>query len=43
MLPEHVFMSHRAHRFIIDVQPKFPCVSISVLMKNIDRIVPAIR
>jgi hypothetical protein len=43
ILPEHVLMSHRAHCFIIDVQPNFPCVTVSVLMKNIDRIVPAIR
>jgi hypothetical protein len=43
MLPEHVLMSHRAHCFIIDVQPNFPCIAVSVLMKNIDRIVPATR
>ena len=41
MLPEHVLVSHRAHGFIIDVQPNFPCVAVSILVKNIDRIVPA--
>jgi hypothetical protein len=41
MLPEHVLMSHRAHCFIIDVQPSFPCpcVAISVRVKNINHIV----
>jgi hypothetical protein len=39
--PEHVLMSHRIHYFIIDVQPNFPCVAISVLVKNVDCIMPA--
>jgi len=43
MLPEHVLMSHPGHCFIIDVQPNFPCVTVTVLVKNIDRIVPAAR
>jgi hypothetical protein len=41
MLPEHILMSHQAHCFIIDVQPTFPCVAVSVRVKNVDRIVPA--
>jgi hypothetical protein len=41
MLPEHVLMSHPGHYFIIDVQPIFPCVTVSVRVKDIDRIVPA--
>jgi hypothetical protein len=43
MLPEHVLMSHPAHCFIIDVQPNFPCVAVSVRLKNINSIVPAAR
>ena len=42
MPPEHVLMSHCAHYFIVNVQPNFPCVAVSVLMKNIDRIMSAI-
>jgi hypothetical protein len=41
MHPEHVLISHRGHCFIINVQPNFPCVSVSVPVKNIDGIVPA--
>jgi hypothetical protein len=41
MLPENVLMPHRAHCFIIDVQPTFPFVPVSVRVQNIDRIVPA--
>ena len=41
MLPKHVLMSHRAQYFIVNVQPIFPCVAVSVLMKNIDRIMSA--
>jgi len=40
MLPEHVLMSQPGHYFIIDVQPNFPCVAVSVPVKNIDRIMP---
>jgi hypothetical protein len=39
MLSKHVLMSYRGHCFIIDVQPIFPCVTISVGAKNIDSIV----
>ena len=42
ILPEYVLMSHRAHCFIIDVQPN-SCVAVSVRVKNVDCIVPAIR
>jgi hypothetical protein len=42
LLPEHVFMSHSGHHFIIDVQPTFPCVVFSVRVKNIDGIMPAV-
>jgi hypothetical protein len=41
IFPEHVPMLHRAHCFIINVQPNFPCVAVSVLVENIHRIVPA--
>ena len=40
MVPKHVLMSHRAHCFIIDVQPNFPCVAVSVRVKDVDIIVP---
>jgi hypothetical protein len=41
MLPEQVPMLHQPHSFIIDVQPNFPCVTVSIRVKNIDHIVPA--
>jgi hypothetical protein len=41
MFPEHVLMLHRARRFIIDVQPNFPRVAVTVRAKYVDRIVPA--
>jgi hypothetical protein len=41
MLPEHVLVLHRAHCFIIDVQPDFPCVAVTVRAKDVHRIVPA--
>ena len=43
MLPEHVLMLHQAHRFIINVQPNFTCATVSVRLKNVDRIVPTTR
>jgi hypothetical protein len=41
MFPEHALMLYRAHCFIIDVQPNFPCVAVTVRAKNVDRIMPA--
>jgi hypothetical protein len=43
VLPEHVLVSHRAHRVIIDVQPNFSCVAVSVRLKNVNSIVTAAR
>ena len=34
-------MSHRAHSYIIDVQPGFPTTAASVQMEHLDRIVLA--
>ena len=46
--PKHVLVPHRAHRFIIDVQPGFAAATatalraaISVRVQHIERIVPA--
>ena len=38
--PKHVLVSHRAHSFI-NVQPTLPVTAFSVLVKNVDSIVPA--
>jgi len=41
MLPEHILVSHLGYCFIVDVQPNFPCVAVTVRAKYVDRIVPA--
>jgi hypothetical protein len=36
-------MPHRAHSFIVDVQPTFPIISVSVRVEYVDRIMPISR
>jgi hypothetical protein len=38
--PKHVLVSHRLHRFIVNVQPTFPTTAVSVRVEHVDRIVP---
>jgi hypothetical protein len=40
MVPKHVLAPHRAHSFIIDVQPTLPTTAVSVRVEHIDRIMP---
>jgi hypothetical protein len=41
MVPKHILVPDGAHGFIVNVQPNFPTIVISILMKHVDRIVPA--
>ena len=41
MIPKHILVLHRAHGFIIDVQPSFTAIAVSVPVEHVDRIVPA--
>jgi len=41
MDPKHVLVFHRAHSFIIDVQPSFPTTAVFVPVEHVDRTVPA--
>ena len=41
MALKHVLLSHRAHRFIVNVQPRFPTTALSAQVEHVDRIVPA--
>ena len=40
MLPKHLLVPHRAHSFIVNVQPSFPTTAVSVRVEHVDRIVP---
>jgi hypothetical protein len=42
MAPKHVLMPHLLHSFIINVQPTFPTVAVSVRVEHVDRIVSAV-
>jgi hypothetical protein len=39
MALKHVLMPHRAHIFIVNVQPRLPA-AVSVRVEHVDRIVP---
>jgi hypothetical protein len=41
MAPKHVLVPHRAHSFIVDVQPRFHTATVSILVEHVDRIVTA--
>ena len=41
MGPKHVLVPHRAHSFIVNVQPSFRTTAVSVLVEHVNRIVPA--
>ena len=40
-VPKHVLVPHRAHSFIVNVQPNFPATAISARVQHVDCIVPA--
>jgi hypothetical protein len=42
MALKHVLVPHRAHSFIINVQPCFSSTAVSVRVEHVDRIVPAV-
>ena len=39
--PKHVLVSHHAHSVVVNVQPNFCITAVSILVKNVDRIVSA--
>ena len=41
MAPKHIIVPHRAHSFIVNVQPTFPTTAVSVWVKHVDHIVSA--
>jgi hypothetical protein len=43
MLSKHVIVPHRAHSFIVNVQPNFFTTAVSVRVEHVGRIVPASR
>jgi hypothetical protein len=42
MAPKHVLMPHRPHSFIVNVQPSFPSIALSVRVEHVDSIVSAV-
>jgi hypothetical protein len=43
MPPKDVLVPCSTHSLVINVQPTFPTTALSVLVKNVDRIVPTTR
>jgi hypothetical protein len=41
MAPKHVLVPHRAHSFIVNVQPISSTAAVSVRVEHVDRIVSA--
>jgi hypothetical protein len=41
MASKHVLVPHCTDSFIINVQPSFPMITVSIRVEHVDRIVPA--
>jgi hypothetical protein len=42
MASKHVLVPHCTYGFIVDVQPSFLTIAVSVLVEHVDRIVPGV-
>ena len=40
MTPKHVLVSHRAHGFIINMEPIFPNTAVTIPAEHVDSIMP---
>jgi hypothetical protein len=43
MAPKHVLLPHRAHSFIVNVQPTFPTTAVPIRVEQVNRIMSAGR